>query len=60
MSKWVERYERVNRDFLLMADPKYNTKYYIHRLILFLRDHPERAIDYEDIVPDWQTREIPS
>lgn len=60
MSEWKEKNERTFRDMELMTDPKYNTKYFVHRVILFLRDHPERAPDYEDFVPDWQTREIPS
>jgi hypothetical protein len=43
---------------ITMIDPKYNDKYFVHRVIRFLRDHPERAPDYEDFVPDWQTRDI--
>jgi hypothetical protein len=40
-----------------MIDPKYNDKHFVHRVIRFLRDHPERAPDYIDFVgDDWETR----
>jgi hypothetical protein len=58
MSEWSEKNDRQDRDMQIMADPKYNTKYFVHRVIRFLRDHPERATDYEDFVPDWQTRKL--
>ena len=58
MSEWTDKNERITRDMKLMADPKYNTKYFVHRVIKFLRDYPERAPDYEDFVPDWETRNI--
>ena len=58
MSEWSDKNDRQCRDMETMIDPKYNDKYFVHRVIRFLRDHPERAPDYEDFVPDWQTRDI--
>jgi hypothetical protein len=58
MSERSEKNDRITRDMELMTDPKYNTKYFVHRVILFLRAHPERAEDWLDFVPDWQTRNI--
>jgi hypothetical protein len=56
VSEWSDKNERIYADMELMNDPKYNTKYFVHRVIRFLRDHPERAPDYIDFVPDWETR----
>ena len=58
MSEWSDKNDRQDRDMQIMTDPKYNTKYFIHRVIMFLRKHPERAKDWEDFVPDWETRNI--
>jgi len=58
MSEWSEKNDRITRDMEIMTDPKYNTKYFVHRVILFLRAHPDRAEDWLDFVPDWQTRNI--
>ena len=58
MSEWSDKQDRITRDMEIMTDPKYNTKYFIHRVILFLRAYPERAEDWLDFVPDWQTRNI--
>jgi hypothetical protein len=54
----VGKDDRIYQDMETMIDVKYNDKYFVHRLIRFLRDHPERAVDYEDFVPDWQTRKL--
>ena len=54
--KEMNKDERTLHDMETMIDPKYNDKYFVHRVIRFLRDHPERAEDWEDFVPDWQTR----
>ena len=58
MDTGVGKDERTFRDMEIMIDKKYNDKYFVHRLIRFLRDHPERAPDYENFVPDWQTRKL--
>ena len=58
MSEWTEKNERTFRDMELMNDPKYNAKHFVDRVIKFLRDYPERAADYIDFVPDWETRNI--
>ena len=58
MSEWSEKNDRIYADMTTMHDSKYNTKYFVHRVIKFLRDHPERAPDYIDFVPDWETRNI--
>lgn len=58
MSEWTDLNDKILHDMELMNDPKYNTKYFVHRVIKFLRDHPERAPDYIDFVPDWETRDI--
>jgi hypothetical protein len=58
VSEWTEKNDKCLRDMELMNDPKYNAKYFVHRVIKFLRDHPERAPDYIDFVPDWETRNI--
>jgi hypothetical protein len=54
----IEKNDRIYRDMETMIDKKYNDKYFVHRVIRFLRDHPERAPDYEDFAPDWQTRKL--
>ena len=58
MSEWNDKNERIYADMELMNDSKYNTKYFVHRVIKFLRDHPERAPDYINFVPDWETRKL--
>ena len=45
-------------DMIALFDSKYDDKYFVHRVIRFLRDNPERAPDYIDFVPDWETRNI--
>jgi len=50
--------DRIYTDMKTMIDPKYNDKYFVHRVIRFLRDNPERAADYIDFVPDWETRKL--
>jgi hypothetical protein len=57
MSEWSEKNDRQYRDMEII-DSSYHDKWYVHRVIRFLRDHPERAPDYEDFVPDWQTRKL--
>jgi hypothetical protein len=54
----VGKNDRIYHDMTTMVDPKYSDKYFVHRVIRFLRDHPERAPDYIDFVPDWQTRKL--
>lgn len=58
MSEWTDLNDRILYDMELMTDPKYNAKYFVHRVIKFLRAHPERAHEWEDFVPDWETRNI--
>jgi len=51
--------DRIYQDMKTMIDSKYNDKYFVHRVIRFLRDYPERAPDYIDFVgDDWETRNI--
>ena len=57
MNKGVGKNDRIYQD-MIYIDKTYNDKYFVHRVIRFLRDHPERAPDYEDFVPDWQTRKL--
>jgi hypothetical protein len=54
----VGKNDRTFHDMTTMIDPKYNDKYFVHRVIRFFRDHPERTPDYEDFVPDWRARNI--
>jgi len=59
MSECSEKNERIYADFAIMHDSKYDTKYFVHRVIKFLREHPERAPDYIDFVgDDWETRKL--
>ena len=58
MSEWSEKNDRIYHDMTTMIDTKYNDKYFVHRVIRFLRDYPERTPDYIDFVPDWETRNI--
>jgi len=64
MSEWSDKQDRIleditTMDMIAMFDSKYDDKYFVHRVIRFLRDHPERATDYIDFVgDDWQTRNI--
>ena len=57
MSEWSEKNDRTFPEIAII-DATYNDKLYVHRVIRFLRDHPERAPDYIDFVPDWETRNI--
>ena len=57
MSDWSEKNDRIFPEIAII-DATYNDKYFVHRVIRFLRDHPERAPDYIDFVPDWETRDI--
>ena len=56
MSEWSDKNERIYTDMELMNDSKYSAKHFVDRVIKFLRDYPERAPDYIDFVPDWETR----
>jgi hypothetical protein len=58
MSEWSEKNDIIYHDMTTMIDRKYNDKYFVHRVIRFLRDYPERAPDYIDFVPDWETRKL--
>ena len=57
IEKWGDIQNRVLKDMAII-DAIYNDKYFVHRVIRFLRDRPERAPDYINFVPDWQTRNI--
>ena len=57
MSEWSDKIERQNCD-MEYIDKTYKDKWYVHRVIRFLRDYPERAPDYIDFVPDWETRKL--
>ena len=58
MSEWSDKIERQNCD-MEYIDKTYKDKWYVHRVIRFLRDHPERAPDYIDFVgDDWETRDL--
>jgi hypothetical protein len=57
MSEWSDKRDREYRD-IEYIDKTYKDKWFVHRVIRFLRDHPERAPDYIDFVPDWETRNI--
>ena len=57
MSEWSELNERILTEMQII-NATYNDEFYVHRVIRFLRDHPERAPDYIDFVPDWETRNI--
>ena len=58
MSEWSEKNDRIFPEIAII-DATYNDKYFVHRVIRFLRDHPERAPDYIDFVgDDWETRNI--
>jgi len=57
VSEWSELNERILTEMQII-NATYNDKFYVHRVIRFLRDHPERAPDYIDFVPDWETRNI--
>lgn len=54
----TDKNERIYVDMRIIEGPKYNTKYFVHRVIKFLRDRPDRAPDYIDFVPDWETRKL--
>jgi hypothetical protein len=55
----VGKNDRIYHDMTTIIDTKYNDKYFVHRVIRFLRDNPERAPDYIDFVgDDWQTRKL--
>ena len=59
MSEWYDKNDKIYHDMTTMIDPKYNDKHFVHRVIRFLRDHPDRAPDYIDFVgDDWETRNI--
>lgn len=46
-------------DEMAIIDKTYKDKWFVHRVIRFLRDHPERAPDYIDFVGDgWETRDL--
>jgi len=58
MSEWSEKRDREYRD-IEYIDKTYKDKWFVHRVIRFLRDHPERAPDYIDFVgDDWETRDL--
>jgi len=57
--KEMNKNDRIYHDMITMIDPKYNDKWFVHRVIRFLRDYPERAPDYIDFVgDDWETRKL--
>ena len=56
--KEMNKNDREYRD-IEYIDKTYKDKWFVHRVIRFLRDHPERAPDYIDFVgDDWETRNI--
>jgi hypothetical protein len=57
IEKWGDIQNRVLKDMAII-DATYKDKWFVHRVIRFLRDRPERAPDYIDFVPDWETREL--
>jgi len=57
IEKWGDIQNRVLKDMAII-DATYKDKWFVQRLIRFLRDNPERAPDYIDFVPDWETRNI--
>ena len=58
MSEWSDKRDREYRD-IEYIDKTYKDKWFVHRVIRFLRDHPERAPDYIDFVgDDWETRDL--
>lgn len=57
MSEWSEKRDIEYRD-IEYIDKTYKDIWFVHRVIRFLRDNPERAPDYEYFVPDWQTRKL--
>jgi hypothetical protein len=57
IEKWGDIQNRVLKDMAII-DATYKDKSFVHRVIRFLRDHPERAPDYIDFVPDWETRKL--
>jgi len=58
MSEWSDKIERQNCD-MEYIDKTYKDKWYVHRVIRFLRDNPERAPDYIYFVgDDWETRDL--
>ena len=57
MSEWSGLNERILTEMQII-NATYNDEFYVHRVIRFLRDHPERAPDYIDFVPDWETRKL--
>ena len=58
MSEWSEKQDRTFPEIAII-DATYKDKWFVQRVIRFLRDHPERAPDYIDFVgDDWETRNI--
>jgi len=58
VSEWSEKQDRTFPEIAII-DATYKDKWFVHRVIRFLRDHPERAPDYIDFVgDDWETRNI--
>jgi len=57
IEKWGDIQNRVLKDMAII-DATYKDKWFVQRVIRFLRDHPERAPDYINFVPDWETRNI--
>ena len=56
--KEMNKNDREYRD-IEYIDKTYKDKWFVHRVIRFLRDHPERAPDYIDFVgDDWETRDL--
>ena len=57
-SEWSDKQDRTFPEIAII-DATYKDKWFVHRVIRFLRDHPERAPDYIDFVgDDWETRNI--
>ena len=58
MSEWSDKQDRIFPEIAII-DATYKDKWFVHRVIRFLRDHPERAPDYIDFVgDDWETRKL--
>ena len=58
MSEWSDKNDRIFPEIAII-DATYKDKWFVHRVIRFLHDHPERAPDYIDFVgDDWETRNI--
>lgn len=56
--KEMNKDDRIFHEIAII-DATYKDKWFVQRVIRFLRDHPERAPDYIDFVgDDWETRKL--